>query len=71
VSAERRLSWNQPICDACWEKRHPDRVPTRMAEAHTEREVCSDCGRRTESGIYRRADPYTVNHPAVEDEGDV
>ena len=56
-------SWNQPICEYDWEKRHPDRTPVRVRDRKSEK--CAYCGRETTSGIYVRDDPHNVKFPAM------
>lgn len=58
---EPRLSFTQPMCRACWDRRHPGREPVRLIEP--EAEVCCECGTLTEDAIYIRVDPATVAHP--------
>lgn len=58
-------SWTQPVCDECWAKENPDRVPVRLI--HPERERCCMCGKATTSGIYVRKHPATVPYPTEED----
>jgi hypothetical protein len=65
-SAGPRYDWTQPICDDCWDERHPDRRSHRLV--HTETEVCCFCGEQTVSGIYLRIDPATVPHPSLRDD---
>lgn len=59
-------SWNQPICEACWEKRSPGRVPVRVPAADVE--TCGYCGRETRSGVYVRDNPGEVPFPRAEPE---
>lgn len=60
---EPRYSFTQPICGDCFEKRYPDRFPTRLRWSERELEVCCDCGAETLSGTYVRVDPRAVKHP--------
>lgn len=47
------MPWkNVPLCDWCYQNRHPERSPFRLRE--TEVETCHDCGKETISGIYCR-----------------
>ena len=62
------LSWTQPLCESCWDKRNPDRVPSVIVEEHRDQETCCDCGNATRSGIYMRIDPSTVAYPASKEE---
>ena len=41
-----------PICDPCWEKNRPGRLPVRLIQRVMER--CYYCGNAHESGIYVR-----------------
>ena len=47
--------WNHSLCDRCWERREPTRVPVRVTEPDIE--YCCGCGVQHESGIYVRAEP--------------
>lgn len=59
------MSWTQPMCDACWiSERGRSAEPMRMTAPEIEQ--CAWCGRSTTSGIYVRADPTTVPHPAAD-----
>lgn len=49
--------WTHAVCDNCWTDSEPN-SPVRMAQPRIE--YCGWCATRTESGIYRRADPATV-----------
>jgi hypothetical protein len=60
-----RYSWTQPICGDCWDRRNPGRKAHRLIEPDVER--CAFCGGLTRSGLYVRADPTTVVHPAIRD----
>lgn len=51
-------AFNHAICDPCWEKRSPGRVPHRLVVGGLE--VCCWCGHETGSGIYVREDPSKV-----------
>ena len=62
-----RLSWTQPMCDACWRKRNGERNPSRLTIDTRMLEICSFCGQVTESGIYVREDPRLVPYPAVKE----
>ena len=55
------MNWNQPICNACWTRRHPERMPVRVRERTVE--TCAYCGRETDSGIYVRDNPDRVPYP--------
>lgn len=44
---------NHAICDRCWVRRNPDRVPCRVLYVGPEK--CCFCGEMTASGIYLRA----------------
>lgn len=59
-----RLSWTQPVCEACWEERYPGRFANRLREP--ERETCVDCGKPTWVGIYIRINPTQANYPTLE-----
>lgn len=56
--------WTHPICTICWSDRNPGRDPVRVKDAVIE--VCCYCGLPTASGIYIRADPATLPHPAAD-----
>lgn len=62
-----KLSWNQAVCDACWELHYRGGPAVRVKERDVEQ--CCWCGQRTESGIYVRDDPMQVRYPRV-DKGD-
>jgi hypothetical protein len=53
--------WNHAVCDGCWLEQEPARTPVRMSMPVIQ--YCGWCAQRTESGIYRRADPATVPYP--------
>jgi len=59
-------NWTQPVCDECWWKANPQRVPVRVIIGDTER--CCRCGVETNGGIYIRVDPATVAFPQEMDE---
>ena len=67
-----RLSWTQPICETCWKRPPihdtggPEIEPARLLSP--EKEKCAFCGDETESGIYVRRDPLTVNFPAMKED---
>lgn len=49
--------WTHPMCDACWNFRHPDRRPVRVVGSWGDIEQCCFCRETTKSGIYVRQDP--------------
>lgn len=49
--------WTHAICDECWEKKEPDREPTRLVEEFRHKEPCCYCGKSQKSGIFVRGDP--------------
>lgn len=53
--------WNHSICNACWERTRPGRVPARMMIGRRV-ETCCYCGTPTASGIYVREDPSKTDH---------
>lgn len=53
--------WTHAVCDPCWTEMEPGGLPVRMAKPRIE--YCGWCAARTESGVYRRADPETVPYP--------
>lgn len=57
------LTWDQPMCDACWERRNPGYEPSRREPPFLER--CCYCGAGTTSGIYARTDPRKVRYPSA------
>jgi hypothetical protein len=57
------VTWNQAICEDCWDKRHPERRPVTVKFDMRDREQCCDCGLPTLSGIYLREDPMLVRYP--------
>jgi len=52
------MGWTHQICEACWQKREPGRVPTKVIEA--EPGHCCFCGERTMDGIWVREDPKKI-----------
>ena len=58
------MTWTQPICDDCYQRRYPDRMPSVLLNPSPE--TCCDCGADTLHGIYVRVDPATVAHPTRE-----
>jgi hypothetical protein len=54
-------TWNQALCQSCFWVRQPDAEPVRSH--YPEREICSDCGIPTRSGIYMRLNPTHVRFP--------
>jgi hypothetical protein len=56
------MGWTHPICDECWTKRNPGRMPCRGLLVDVEK--CCYCGKETKSGIYIREDPTKVNYPS-------
>ena len=59
------MGWTQPVCEACWNERNPDRQAVRVVETN-EAEICCHCGDHTCAGIYVRVDPKTVKFVAAE-----
>lgn len=51
--------FNHAICQACWDKKNPNREAYHLVEP--EEEVCCYCGNTTLSGIYVR-DMETPKH---------
>jgi hypothetical protein len=47
--------WTHSLCDTCYQKLEPGRVPTRMKQADVE--ACCKCGVMHSSGIYYRCAP--------------
>ena len=52
--------WTHAICETCWFKKNPGRIPTKLTQA--EQETCCYCGQPTTSGIYLRDNPKTPKH---------
>jgi hypothetical protein len=52
--------WNHSICDECWRKREPTRIPHRGLPELTETVCCCFCGNPTRSGILVRESPDAV-----------
>lgn len=74
---ERKLSWSQPQCEACWIHLNATegpqgiegvRRPTVLLMEHTQLEMCAWCGHPTIMGIYVRVDPSTVPYPRTEED---
>lgn len=53
--------WIHNICQECWLKRHPDRLPVFLKDGY--QDTCCYCGNLNFDGIYVREDPKTVPHP--------
>jgi hypothetical protein len=49
--------WTHSICEACWNKKNPDRQAVRAVYTEQERQVCCFCLQAHQSGIYVRANP--------------
>ncbi len=53
-------NWNHRMCEVCWAQRHPEgRVPVRLMEPRPI-EICCFCAGETQSGIFVRQDPKTL-----------
>ena len=50
-------AWNHNICQACWNKKNPDREPVRIKPAYAYLATCCYCGAENRDGIYVREDP--------------
>ena len=61
------MTWTQPICQYCYQRRYPGRIPARILPEHRSVVVCCYCGIVNRDGIFIRADPETVRHPAPDD----
>lgn len=61
--------WNAALCIPCWEEVAEGRTPVRVKDSKLE--VCSNCGRHTHSGIYRRIRPADQRYytPEKDDRG--
>jgi hypothetical protein len=59
-----KMSWTQPICEACWNERNPEREAVRVT-VQEDAETCCYCGEHTSSGIFVRVDPKTVKFAAA------
>lgn len=70
MSTHPESKWTHPICEGCWNERHPDRLATKIAEDIRDLERCCFCAAQTRSGIYVRHDPKKLElcprGPAVE-----
>lgn len=62
------LSWVQPCCWPCWQRRMGDLNPVRLKPAYRTKERCSFCGGPTSAGIYQRQNPNLVPFPAVKED---
>jgi len=51
--------WTHSICDMCWIKDHPDRIPVRL-KGEDPRQCCF-CGKEHTSGIFTREDPQALS----------
>lgn len=47
--------WNHTVCEPCYFLLRPNRMPSRLADAPSEK--CCYCGEVTTDGIYYRDDP--------------
>lgn len=56
------------ICDECWERRNPDRLPVRLMGSYRKEERCCFCLAQTKSGIYVRENPADMPCNGVHDE---
>jgi hypothetical protein len=65
------MTWNQAICETCWNERNPDRQAHRLIPDVAEEETCSYCGKSTRHGIYVRDEPATVSYPRARAEDGV
>lgn len=72
-----KLSWDQPICEACWigqeavfDENRLTSIPAPFTLPRDQRalEACAWCGQPTIVGIYKREDPANVPYPAREDD---
>lgn len=50
--------WTHAICEACWNKRNPDRQAARVVD--TSPTECCFCGSPTGAGIFVRESPENV-----------
>lgn len=48
-------SWRHSLCDACYQRLMPGRIPVRLVR---EVDICCGCGERHASGIVMRASPF-------------
>jgi hypothetical protein len=55
------MTWTQPLCDVCYNARHPEREPYKLIEQDEER--CCLCGTVTTMIVWYRIDPRTVPFP--------
>lgn len=55
-------NWTHPICQADWDRTHPDREPVRLRREHRDPEICCFCGKPTIDGIYVREDPGVLTN---------
>lgn len=60
-------SWNQVICEVCWNAKNPDRPAELPGPTEEPCILCARCARPTGSGIFLRADPSTVLVPRSRD----
>lgn len=57
-----RYSWNQAVCETCWNLHNPERRPARVKDPTAAK--CVFCGAETMSGIGIRIDPQTAPFPS-------
>lgn len=68
---ERRYAAIQPLCDRCWFRDNPEKLPIRKTFAGFSLDRCSGCGRSTEmSGIYVRVDLNSCPYPSILENGE-
>ena len=60
--------WTHAICEGCWKKHNPNRVPIQFLLA--EEEKCCFCGNITTAGIYIRHDPKELPCKGIHNDGD-
>jgi hypothetical protein len=51
-------NWTHPICERCWEEKHPGAVYHYVV--NTPERTCCFCGAKSLSGIFVHQNPVTV-----------
>lgn len=59
--------WTHVICEVCWSKREPGRVPHQVMDDDPQR--CCFCGASTSAGIYVRENPTNLKCGGRHDAG--
>ena len=58
--------WTWPMCVDCWNERNPTKMAAQIIKSPIE--ICCECGKETQSGIYIRRNPNEVKFKKPTDE---